>query len=301
MNVIPIHEQSNFSKTPLFKSESPFSPIEKVTARLAAFGSNDEIFVSGSCVRIAKNLYLTARHVMTDYLDRFGHDGGEAKFTVWATHINPGPEYSIWQMDRFWLSPHSDLAVFHTMPYNDTAGAEKNSPLVGIDLMPPAVGSRIVGFGHHSSTGRIRLDEKGVKHIEVNTDGTTTVGEIREIHFERRDSVRLTFPCFRVNARFDGGMSGGPIFTDSGRLCGIICSSLPAHNEKEEHSSYAATLWPLMGLTLDVNPSPYRVLEKPYPFIELVRKGIIQVNNLSKVLVQPSATTGLYNVAFQKS
>lgn len=109
---------ATYSKSPSFKRQSPFAPIEQVTARLAAFGSNDEIFVSGSCVRLTSNLYLTARHVMTDYLERFGHSFGEAKFTVWAIHVHAGPEYSIWEMERLWLSPHSDLAVFHTMPYN---------------------------------------------------------------------------------------------------------------------------------------------------------------------------------------
>jgi len=290
----------NYSKSPSFKSQSPFSPIEHVTARLVAFGPNDEIFVSGSCVRIAKNLYLTARHVVTDYLERFGHNPGEAKFTVWTIHVHPGPEYSIWEMDRLWLSPHSDLAVFHTMPYNDMAGAEKNTPSVGLNLTPPPIGSRIVGFGHHSASGRIRMGADGRKHIEVNTDGTATVGEVREIHPERRDSARLNFPCFRVNARFDGGMSGGPIFTDNGRLCGVICSSLPASSESEEHTSYATTLWPLMGLPIDVNPSPYRILEKPYPFIELARQQIIHVNDLTQVSVQEGAVPGLYQVRLQK-
>ena len=242
-------------QSPEFKNQSPFSPIERVTARLVAFGRNDEIFVSGSCVRVARNLYLTARHVLADFLERFGHEAGEAQFTVWAIHVYPGPEYPIWALDRAWLSPHSDLAVFHTMPYNDTAEGEQITQSVGINLTPPPVGSRIVGFGHHAPSGCIRLDAGGKKHIEVNTDGTATVGEVRETHPVRRDSVRLTFPCFRVNARFDGGMSGGPVFTDNGRLCGVICSSLPASTEGEEHCSYAATLWPLMGLGIDVNPA----------------------------------------------
>jgi hypothetical protein len=139
---------ANYSKSPTFKNQSPFSSIEKVASRLAVFGPGDEVFVSGSCVRIAKNLCLTARHVMTDYLERFGHNAVEADFTVWAIHVHHGPEYSIWTMDRLWLSPHSDLAVFHTMPYNDTATVEKISwplpmrmrcpfLLYELDLTPP--------------------------------------------------------------------------------------------------------------------------------------------------------------------
>jgi len=105
---------SSYSNEPSFKEQPHDSPIEQVAARLAAFPKPDEVFVSGSCFRIAKNLYVTARHVMTDYLDQFGHNKGEVDCECWAIHILPGPEYGIWQVDYFWLSPHSDLAVFHT-------------------------------------------------------------------------------------------------------------------------------------------------------------------------------------------
>lgn len=289
----------SYSKEPSFKRQPPFSPIEQVAARLVAFGEDNEIFVSGSCVRLAKNLYLTARHVVTDYIDRFGNRADEANFTVWAVHVHPSPEYSIWAMDRLWISPHSDLAVFHTTPYNDTAASTKIAPAAGLDLVPPPVGSRIVGFGHHSANGLITVDANGGKHIEVNTHGTATVGEVREIHRERRDSARLTFPCFRVNARFDGGMSGGPVFNNQGRLCGIICSSLPASSDGDEHCSYVATLWPLMGVGLDINPSPYGVLDQPYPFLDLARKGIVDVRNLESVSVQPSDVPRVFSVTIR--
>src|SRR5262249_5443931 len=101
------------SKVPSFKSQSPFSPIERVAGRLLLLRGTNEIFVSGSCVRIAKNLYLTARHVIEDYLERFGRSQNEASFNVWVAHVLPGPDYSIWEIDRCWFSPHSDIAVFH--------------------------------------------------------------------------------------------------------------------------------------------------------------------------------------------
>jgi hypothetical protein len=182
------------------------------------------------------------------------------------------------------------------MPHNDTAAAEGVTPSVGLDLTPPPIGSRVVGFGHHSASGRIRIDANGTRHIEVNTDGAATVGEVQEIHPVRRDSVRLAFPCFRVNARFDGGMSGGPLFGDNGRVCGVICSSLPPGDEAEEHCSYAATLWPLMGLPVDVNPSPYRVLDQPYPFIEFAKQQIIHVDDWTKVSVRVASAPALYEV-----
>lgn len=289
---------TQFLKSPSFDIQDNFSPIEQVTARLVAFGPNNEIIVSGSCVRLTKNLYLTAKHVMTDFLNRFGYQGNAANCEVWAIHIKPGPAYSIYTMDRFWFSSLSDLALFHTMPYNDMAHAETVTPTIIIDIAPPPLGSRIVGSGHCGSSGSIRFDEHGTRHIEVNTKNVATVGEVRKIFPRQRDSVMLNFPCFRVNARFDGGMSGGPIFTDNGRVCGIICSSMPAETPDAEHSSYAATLWPLMGMPIDVSPNPYRILDTPYPLINLAHQRILYVENLSQVSVQPGGIVGQFAVTF---
>ena len=102
-----------------------------------------------------------------------------------------------------------------------------------------------------------------------------------------------------MNARFDGGMSGGPVFTDNGRLCGIICLSLPAGSETEEHRSCVAALWTLMGPGLDVNPSPCKVLEKTYPLIDLARQKIVHVDDLTRVSLQERDSPELYKVTFE--
>lgn len=96
-------------------------------------------------------------------------------------------------------------------------------------------------------------------------------------------------------------MSGGPVFGDNGRVCGVICSSLvsPA-DEVDNHCSYAATVWPLMGLSVDVSPNPYGVIEQPYPFIDLAKQQIIHVDNWTRVSVCVASTPGLYNVTLQE-
>ena len=62
-------------------------------------------------------------------------------------------------------------------------------------------------------------------HIAVNDEFMSSVGVVREIHDWRRDKVNLPFPCYRVGARFDAGMSGGPVFDEYGSLCGLVCAS----------------------------------------------------------------------------
>ena len=128
-----------------------------------------------------------------------------------------------------------------------------------------------MGFDYHSSSGQVIRGPDGTRHIEVNTYGAATVGEVKCVHAERRDSVRLFFLCFQVNARFDGGMSGGPIVSDRGNLCGIVCSNLPPSEPDGEHVSYAATLWPLMALQININLAG-QVQDQFYPLKDLAAK-----------------------------
>lgn len=290
----------SYSKDPLFGSTSPYSDIELVAGRMVALAPNNQIFACGSCVRIAPNLYLTARHVMTDFIDKFGHSNGGVNFTVWIMHTYKGPEYAVWELDEFYLSPHSDLAVLHVSPYNDTAADIKAVRTVGIDLIPPSIGSRISGFGYHSSTGSISVNSSGSLHFEVNGEGAAAIGEVREYHHMGTDRVLRPFPCFRVNARFDGGMSGGPIFSANGKLCGVICTGLPPYDERDEHCSFASALWPLMGTVVGINPNTGCLEDQSFPVIELAKSGFIKVHGLERVSVAQSNVEGMYEVTYRR-
>jgi len=265
---------SNFSKNPSFKDQDPTSVINEVSARLVVFPERNQAYQSGLCCRIAKNLYVTAAHVVTEWLEKFGNNTKQQTFEIWAIHVRKGPEYSIWVVDSLWINPLSDIAVLHTRPYNDTACAETSVACVSLNLIPPRIGDRIVGFGHYEPEQSITTGSDGTRHIEINGLGAATVGEVKEIHHEKRDSVRLSFPCFQVNARFDGGMSGGPVFNEQGQLCGIICSNIPPSNENDEHISYATTLWPLMATHINLALDGAEV-DEPYPLLELAKKGVL--------------------------
>jgi hypothetical protein len=261
------------------------------------FPSPTDVFMSGSCVRLARNLYLTAKHVVEDYVRRFGTGGREVLCEAWIVHIEPGREYEVWSIEHAWMSPHSDLALLKTKARNDVAAQDRPRPCVGLELSPPAVGERVVGFGFHSGTGVVRIDEAETRHIEVNAIGSATVGEVIELHDEMRDSGRLGFPCYRVNARFDGGMSGGPVFSDRGHVCGIICSSLPPYHEDEEHVSYVATLWPAMAIPVHVDLNGAEV-DQAYPLLRLAQMGIIHAAGHENVAIGEALAPGLWKVSY---
>jgi len=237
--------------------------------------------------------------VVKDWLDKFGNNSKRQNFEIWVIHVRGGPEYSIWVADRLWMNPISDLALLHTRPYNEAAGAETSVASVALSLAPPKNEERIVGFGHHGPTQNIYLGDDGTRHIEINGFGAATVGEVKAIHHERRDSVCLPFPCFQVNARFDGGMSGGPVFNEQGHLCGIICRTLPPANEDEEHASYATTLWPLMATYIDLSLDGTEV-EQSYPLIELARKGVLTAIGHENVRIKGNIGSKEFRVEIDK-
>jgi hypothetical protein len=115
----------------------------------------------GSSIRIAKNLYVTAKHVIEDYLQTFGRMNGTANFVFWAVHVEPGPQYSIWEVDRCWFSPCADLAVFHSRAYNDIATNNSHPTCVGMSIAPPRVGERVAAFGYERRTPRLSCARMG--------------------------------------------------------------------------------------------------------------------------------------------
>jgi hypothetical protein len=46
-------------------------------------------------------------------------------------------------------------------------------------------------------------------------------------------------------------MSGGPVFDETGAVCGLVCSNMPPYAAHEDHVSLVTLLWPLVGLTID--------------------------------------------------
>lgn len=269
---------STFNNSPLM------SEAERVAGRVIAIANDNQVLASGSCVRIAPGLYLTAAHVMQDFLLNFGDTNKHCNFTVWIVHIHAGPAIEIWALDKFWLPGNTDIAVLHAIPYLEETARLAGVHTVGIDLAPPAIGSRIFGFGFHSSKGKVSINDNGRINLDIWGEPATTVGEIQDVHFNIRDRYHLNYPCFQVNARFDGGMSGGPIFSGNGNLCGIIGTnfSLLEPEPDKESISYGITLWPIMATPLDIDIRTGLSCER-YCLIELAKRGIIHVVDFSTI------------------
>jgi hypothetical protein len=157
-------------------------------------------------------------------------------------------------------------------------------PGMALDITPPSIGSHVCGFGYHAMKVKSQGDiDSSRSDVEYAQETVITTGSVMEAHQQYRDSAMLSFPCFRVDARFDHGMSGGPIINESGRVCGVICDAFDAADP--EYISYGSLIWPALGMSVDIRfvaDSPVARLQ----FLELVKRRIIRCEGpLDKLIV----------------
>jgi hypothetical protein len=272
-----------FSTVPSFKEVGLKSPFAEFAMPLAAF--RDGYYrPSGTAVIIAPHLAITAKHVVEDFWKNYESSAltpdSHGSFSMVAVQmLESGQAGQLWTVIKVFCSRFTDVAFLQLMPLS-VLPAEYRWRGPRINVLPPRVGSCITAFGYHSSKIDVKVDadKTGIKWFD---SPTASGGEVMEIHEKKRDNAMLPFPCFRTNARFDHGMSGGPIFNEDGELCGLICSGFPF---EEEHVSYGASLWPAMATGLDL---PYEGFPSgaKYPFIELARRDIIAVHGWERITI----------------
>jgi hypothetical protein len=280
---------------PTFKQTAAGQPITEFALALAA-RKGDVWVPSGTAIVVSPHLALSAGHVIEDFwrrlekselvadIDATGgdHPINPAAFSMMAFQIlKNGTAGQIWSVTKVVFSRFTDVAFLClTHPIGAVPGFVWRG--IKIRLAPPPVGSRIVGFGYHDP--RIAVTEKagGGLEVEWHDSPVTTVGEVVEIYPRRRDSSMLAFPCYRTSARFEHGMSGGPVFNDQGELCGLICSG---GETETDYYSHVVTLWRSMGIVLDVDRNGFPKGTR-YPALELARDGFIKVADWQNVVLR---------------
>lgn len=263
---------------PIFADTNIKSPIFDIAIGLKG-SFESEHYASGSGVIIGNNIAITAQHVIDDYFKYFQSECPQptpnseiaARFSLQVFKILNKKKVSlIWNVTKLWRGNSTDIVLLRLTPSTNDAKSHKFT-LPVLNLNPPAIGEKISAFGF--SDQKIEQNEDS---LFWNIQSKTSTGEVKEVHHEKRDVSRLKFPCFQVNARFDGAMSGGPVFNEKGHLCGIICSNLLPDPDFPEgaHVSYVTTLWPMMGFMIDIDRDGYKKGVK-YPMIELIKGGFI--------------------------
>jgi S1-C subfamily serine protease len=264
--------------------------ITEHAVQLVAF-RDDHYDPMGSAIQLRPNLLLTARHVVDDYfakLDgRVFETGMEARFGCWAIQeLTDGRIFRL-AIKKVWAAPWSDLALLSVESTSD-----RKPLLVRMNMSPPPVGTKVFAFGYHDCSVKIDGDT-----VTLARKGSTSVGTVIEIHDQRRDNFSITWPCFRVDARFDRGMSGGPVFNETGQLCGLVCACMPPAAPGASYNSYVTSLWPMLAIEMDFA----REGHPPglYTVQELAGDGMIAALDAERVVLHRDADGKVTGVEYR--
>ncbi len=290
---------------PTFEPASADSPIRKVVFPILAFDWRGECTASGTCVVIGSRLALTARHVVEDWVTT--HEGVrpsegrvyDRKFEAFAVQsLDSGKSMALWRVMRIWGSGATDAAFLELVPANDRAAAQDAEEwlLVPLDLAPPAPGERVVAFGYHTTSASFTEANDTQARITWVMDDATTAGEVTEVFDHGRPMT--PWPCFQTNLQTRGSMSGGPVFTDDGHVCGLVCSGLNEGEEATDHVSWMASLWPTVATVIDA-PRPGRVGGGPYTVLEAIEERLISARNADRVTVVRDEESGQTHIALR--
>lgn len=265
---------------PDFRKISSADKINLLASPLIAVRNEREELVHGTAFVVGPGFAVTAYHVLEDYVQRYDKPRNTKEVLpisfdmyMYLTQVD-GESYLPIKVLKAWRATPLDLAVLALgIPTDWPSDYVWPAPI--LSLLPPRVGESITAFGFAESSVDYSPNDS-TPEIEVNARAST--GIVAEVHHEIRDASRLPFPCYRTNARLDGGMSGGPVFDSGGKLCGLVCSSIPPMQEGDEHVSYCATLWPIIATMIDAGETSEST-GSYFPFLELIRNGTVATTN----------------------
>ena len=290
--------RTRLSKFPIdkpFAELEPATPLGEVMLQLVVDLYSDAPLVVGSATVLCSHLLVTARHVLfaipgLDATREVDAASLSAEQTVnrglAAVHVLPGPQYVFWDVVSAIAHPYSDLAVLRTCSNPSTSDPGNPPRLSAPSLNPfaPQVDERVAAFGYRRGRARTSRNAAGGLHIDLNNEFMSSIGIVREIHEWQRDQTMLPFPCYQVSARFDAGMSGGPVFDEFGSLCGLVCTNVDGSHQSGEPISFVTTLWPLFALIIDADRGKNYPTGVRYPAIELARDGQIHISDRSRLM-----------------
>jgi len=234
-------------------------------------------------------LMITAAHVVEEAVKhgapRKRQDGGfDCDLQLYALYVTNQKNHDRNQyvggplpVLKFWHSPELDIAFCRLGSPYGLGGWMPNLPIFVLSPSIPAVGEKVCGCGYYQMKGNVgRVTDNGNVEVHYSQNTAYTPGSVSEVHPVKRDSAMLRFPCFRTDARFDPGMSGGPVINQQGNVCGVICSSLPADELSPIHVSYASLIWPAFGTPIEVErPGQESAMTILY---DLAKEGRVEVD-----------------------
>ena len=239
-------------------------------------------------------MMMTARHVIEDFIDRkeirdlneqvknfrlfaiFKSDIKNERNKLSSDCYAGGPLRII----KIYVSAELDIALcqLELVRKIDT-DKQLQYPLIRLNLSVPKKGEKILGVGYRKSKvlqyKHKKINDQKIKLLEYSHNFMTTEGEIVE-YINKPQGIR-PFPTFLTTARFDFGMSGGPVFRENGSVFGVICSSQESI-DKDGYISYISDIGPALSFKVDILLAGDKDPQK-FSLLELINMNFINADD----------------------
>ncbi|MFC4945661.1 S1 family peptidase [Pseudonocardia sp. GCM10023141] len=177
-------------------------------------------------------------------------------------------------VNQFYVNDNHDVAILHPRQLLE-GGQPVTFPIVGLDTRVPPIGTAVLGLGYTRMTIQSHENSDALRKVTTDQAFHASHGFVTQVFPGGRDRVMIPFPAFESDARFDPGMSGGPVFAgDSTYVCGVVCSGLSSDDEAAGWTSFASMALNALVLNVTVDQST----DTSATLFELAKQGFVQMD-----------------------
>jgi hypothetical protein len=224
--------------------------VTKIGDRLLPLGTG---FMIGS-----NGLMMTAKHVIREAQSDRAHMTSNGAFNEFYALFVSNERHE--DIDAFvgglipishvWCTNELDVGFcWLQAPIRVKDNVPLTFPCLRLSPGLPVIGEKILGFGYYRMQADSGISLEQI--VDYSQKTAHAPGTIIQVYPLKRDAGMLNFPCFYTNARFEPGMSGGPIFNEAGSVCGMVCASMPASEDDPRWLSYGSLIWSVMGTEIE--------------------------------------------------
>jgi hypothetical protein len=248
-------------------------------------------------------LLMTAKHIIdfaeTKYSTRVWSSDGSFRdeFEVFALYVSDLPNETdpenlfggFIAVSSIVRAPAIDIALLSLRPQiHKETGEQLTFPSWSLRPEMPPIGQRVLGCGYPGNYFH-RDENETAMVLDYERNTAVTPGFVREVHLEQRDSLVLPFPVFETDARFDNGMSGGPICCENGYVCGVITSGYDPSDDYPGWTGYGSAIFPALGLPINGLFADIPADGEPTYLWDAVTRGIVRADDSFGKFRRPSS------------
>ncbi len=249
---------------------------------------NDESHsILGSAVLVAPGIALTATHVVEPYIkDIMG-----GTLVVMALGI-AAHGLQVWRVKTLTIAQNTDITIIGLVSAS-ALPPDRLFNLATITTRLPSIGEKVFIVGFRASTDSFKPDSGGKHQYEGNVIVCT--GVVSEHYLTGRDRSMLPWSTLEVSCPSWGGMSGGPVFDEQGKLLGLLSSSFTL--DDNNGPSYVSLLWAALGTRFNGGWPP-SIFEEKRSLLE-IPYGLCAIDKPDAVKVLYNMTDGSHQIQYE--